>query len=96
MDIIDGTEIVIEYIAKSENVLININLFEEKVFGDTYNYPYCNEKEIILINSKDMLTIHPKQVCFMDTKVKKKFVEPESLIDKYEKPIKKAKFLKKK
>jgi len=43
-------------------VIINISLFEEKVFQTDIFYEYTTEKEYILLNSPKMLTLHPKQL----------------------------------
>lgn len=52
---------IFEYHPKNE-VVININLFEEKVFHSLKFCPNKIENEVILLNSPDMLTLHPRQV----------------------------------
>ncbi len=53
--------VILEYQPKNE-VVININLFEREVFKSIQFYPNSYENEIILLNSPEMLTVHPHQV----------------------------------
>lgn len=53
--------VIFEYNPKNE-VVININLFEEKVFHSLKFCPNEMENEVILLNSPDMLVLHPRQV----------------------------------
>jgi len=56
--------IVLKYTPKDE-ILININLFETMVFKTLKWYQYFFEKEIILINSQDMLIVNPNDVKYV-------------------------------
>jgi len=55
--------LLIKYSPTNE-VLINVPLFFEKVFGNNSKIPLNKEKEVILINSDKMLTMFPKQLIF--------------------------------
>lgn len=54
--------VTIKYSPSKEDILININLFSDTVFGNVEIYFHHIENEIILKNSPEMLIVHPDQV----------------------------------
>jgi hypothetical protein len=53
--------LVMKYSPKNE-ILINIELFEEKVFKSLDYWPWRGQKELILVNSPEMLILRPEQL----------------------------------
>lgn len=57
--------IIMKYSPKDE-VVINVELFEKKVFKTLDYWPYPFQEEIILLNSPSILVLKPDQIIFKD------------------------------
>jgi hypothetical protein len=68
--------VVMTYTPKDE-VLLNINLFEQSVIGDLSRLTNAHEEEILLLNSPEMLIVHPEQVVYYNADARMN--EPETL-----------------
>lgn len=56
--------VICEYRPKSYEILIDINLFEEKMFNSREYYKFCHEEEVILINTPKLLLLKPKELLY--------------------------------
>jgi len=82
-------DVVLQYQPKNE-VVINPNEFEREVFNSTLFYPNSKENEVILLNSPEMLLVHPHQVVegieslkHSKKKSRKKFIPTVNLDSRY-------------
>jgi len=56
--------VICEYKPKSYEILIDINLFEEKMFNNRGYYKFFNEEEVILINTSNSMLLRPKELLY--------------------------------